>query len=152
MGPLHGMRTLPPPLPYISQSPEEAVTCGRSLPCLSEQKLSCNIFTFIPTNSIKAAEMRESIRSASYLTTQLRPLSLLQLSNPSIFQPSPTCTFFQAGATADCIGSWDSLCLSCAPACPSAVSQAAAGSGVRGVGRQQVWVHLARSQDFISSL
>ena len=44
--------------------------------------LSCNIFTFIPTNSIKTAELRKSVRSTSYLTTQPRPLSLLQLSKP----------------------------------------------------------------------
>ena len=37
------------------------------------------IFTFIPTNSIKSAKLRESIWSASSSTTHKRPLSLLQL-------------------------------------------------------------------------
>ena len=47
------------------------------------------VFTFIPTISIKAAELRESIRSV-YLTTQPRPLSLLQWSQTllSFNQPS----------------------------------------------------------------
>ena len=44
------------------------------------EKLSCNVFTFVPTNSIKAAELRKIIRSTSYLNTLCRPLSLLQLS------------------------------------------------------------------------
>lgn len=70
------------------------------------------IFTFIPTNSIKSAKLRESIWSASSSTTQKRPLSLLQPKKknlvsfnrnhplppypspgwifPSIFQLSPT--------------------------------------------------------------
>ena len=52
-------------------------------------KLSCNIFISILTNSIKAAELRKSIRSASYLTTQHRPLCLLQLSKPWYLSTKP---------------------------------------------------------------
>ena len=39
-------------------------------------------FTFIPTNSINAADLRESTISASSLTTQHRLTNLLQLSKP----------------------------------------------------------------------
>ena len=49
-------------------------------------KLSWNIFTFIPTNSIKAAKLRKRVRSGSYLTTQHRLLNLLQRSNLGVFQ------------------------------------------------------------------
>ena len=52
-------------------------------------KLSCIFLTFILTNSIKAVKLRESVRSASYLTTQPRPYSPLQWSVLSIFQPRP---------------------------------------------------------------
>ena len=45
-----------------------------------------NIFTFILTNSIKAADLQKSIRSGSYLTTQHRLLNLLQRSNLGVFQ------------------------------------------------------------------
>ena len=52
-----------------------------------------NIFTFILTNSIKAADLQKSIRSGSYLTTQHRPLSFLKRSNLLIFQES--CVFLR---------------------------------------------------------
>ena len=44
--------------------------------------------TFISTKSIKAVELRKSIRSTSYLTIPPRPLSPLQQSDLSIFQSS----------------------------------------------------------------
>ena len=49
-------------------------------------KLSWNIFTFTPTNFIKAAKLRKRVRSGSYLATQHRLLSLLQHSNLGVFQ------------------------------------------------------------------
>ena len=52
-------------------------------------KLACIFLTFILTNSIKAVKLRESVRSASYLTTQSRPFSPLQRRDLSIFQQSP---------------------------------------------------------------
>ena len=48
-----------------------------------------NIFTFILTNSIKAADLQKSIRSGSYLTTRHRPLSFLKWCKLVIFQQSP---------------------------------------------------------------
>ena len=58
--------------------------------CLSfRAKLSCAILTFIPTDSIMAAKLRESVRPASYLATQPTPFSALQQSDLSILQPSP---------------------------------------------------------------
>ena len=54
---------------------------GGVLSLFFRAKLSYTL-TFIPTNSIKAAELRKSITSASYLTTQHRPVSLLHLSKP----------------------------------------------------------------------
>ena len=45
-------------------------------------KLSCNIFIFILTNFIKADELKKNVRSAYYLNTQPRQLSLLQVSKP----------------------------------------------------------------------
>ena len=65
-------------------------------------KLSCNIFTFILKNSIKAVELekkKKSIRSGSHLTTHPRPLSILQLSKPwclSFNHPHPQ--YFHLGA------------------------------------------------------
>ena len=61
-------------------------------------KLSCIFLTFILTNSIKAVKLRESVRSASYLTTQPRPFSPLQWSDLNIFQSRPrySLIFFQS--------------------------------------------------------
>ena len=42
-------------------------------------KLSCNIFTFILTNSVKASELRKDASPVSYLTTHPRLLSVFQL-------------------------------------------------------------------------
>ena len=56
-----------------------------------------SLFTFILTNFIKAPELRESIRSASYLTTQQRPLSLLQMNSLGFFQLIPLPTTFPLG-------------------------------------------------------
>ena len=86
-------------------------------------KLLCNIFTFILTNAIKAAKLRKSVRSASYLTTEPRPLSL-QLSKhwylstsiplprpqylspgwvlPGIFQMSPPPQYLSSGRAGTC--------------------------------------------------
>ena len=50
-------------------------------------KLSSTLLTFISTNSIKAVELKKSVGSACYLTTQPRPLSPLRQSDLSIFQP-----------------------------------------------------------------
>ena len=61
-------------------------------------KLSYIFLTFILTNSIKAVKLRESVRSASYLTTQPRPFSPLQWSDLNIFQSRPrySLIFFQS--------------------------------------------------------
>ena len=62
----------------------------RGVLCLSfRAKLSCAILTFILTDSIMAAKLRESVRPASYLATQPTPFSALQQSDLSILQPSP---------------------------------------------------------------
>ena len=82
---------------------------GRVLFLFFGAKLWCNIFTFIPTNSIKAAKLRKSIRSASYFnhsaqttqspTTEQNLVSFNQASLsifplgeyfPGIFQPGPS--------------------------------------------------------------
>ena len=47
------------------------------------------LLTFILTNSVMAVKLRESVRSASYLTTQPRPFSPLQWSNLRIFSQVP---------------------------------------------------------------
>ena len=65
------------------QSPEKAIT-GWEESCSFALEL-----TFIPTISIKADKLRKSVRSASYLPIQSRPLSLHSWAKPVIFQPSP---------------------------------------------------------------
>ena len=62
---------------------------GGVLSLFFRAKLSYIFLTFILTNSIKAVKLRESVRSASYLTTQPRPYSPLQWSDLRIFQPRP---------------------------------------------------------------
>ena len=65
-------------------------------------KLSCNIFSFIPTNFIKAAKLRKSISSASYLSTSGKTTqspttektliffnSIFQLGEYSLAEPYP---------------------------------------------------------------
>ena len=92
MRPLHGVRTASTTPINFSVASESRNWLGGVLFLFFGATLSCNIFTFILTNSIKAAELRKSVRSASYLTTQTRPLSLLQLSKPrylSIRPPTP---------------------------------------------------------------
>ena len=92
MRPLHGVRTASTTPINFSVARESRNWLGGVLFLFFGATLSCNIFTFILTNSIKAAELRKSVRSASYLTTQTRPLSLLQLSKPrylSIRPPTP---------------------------------------------------------------
>ena len=55
MGPPHGMRTRPPPLPYISQSPEKTKNWpGEDIPFLQSKALIYS--PFIPTKSIKVVE------------------------------------------------------------------------------------------------
>lgn len=78
MGSQHGVRTLAP-----MRKPEKTVSGQEeSFPFSLEQRLSCNTFTFILTNSTNAAGLRKGVRSASHLSPQPRPLSLFQLSQP----------------------------------------------------------------------
>ena len=56
--------------------------------CPFHQSEAFIYFPFIPTNSIKAVNLKKSVRSISYLTTQPRPFIPLKQSNLSIFQPS----------------------------------------------------------------
>ena len=59
-------------------------------------KLSCNIFTFIPTNSMKAAKLRKSVRSDSYLSTSGKTTQVsYNWENSDIFQPAPPHSIFQ---------------------------------------------------------
>lgn len=44
---------------------------------------------FYANKFVKAAKLRQSVTSASYLTTQSSPLSSLHLSDLGVFQPSP---------------------------------------------------------------
>ena len=61
---------------------------GRSLIPFLQSKALSNILTFIPTNAMEADQLRKSIRSALYPTTQYRPLSLIQLSKPWYYSTS----------------------------------------------------------------
>ena len=76
-------------------------------------KLSCIFLTFILTNSIKAVKLRESVRSASYLTTQPRPYSPLQWSDLRIFQPRPgySLIFSNQGAPTQYLSTWWAILL-----------------------------------------
>lgn len=74
---------------HISVAWESSNWPGGVLSLFFGAKLSCNIFTFILTNSMKAAKLRKRVRSASYQTTQPRPLSVFKLSKPHCFSDSP---------------------------------------------------------------
>ena len=76
---------------HISVAWESSNWPGGVLSLFFGAKLSCNIFTFILTNSIKAAKLRKRVRSASYQTTQPRPLSVFKLNKPHCFSTSPPC-------------------------------------------------------------
>ena len=60
-------------------------------------KLSCNIFTFIPTNSIKAAKLRKSVRSASYLSTSGKTTQVSYNWENWYFSTSPTPQYLPTG-------------------------------------------------------
>ena len=81
-----------------------------------------NIFTFILTNSIKAADLHKSIRSGSYLTTRHRPLSFLKWCKLVIFQQSPmysSVSFNQALSSIQTLGGYVFLSFNCSPLSPS---------------------------------
>ena len=80
-----------------------------------------NIFTFILTNSIKAADLQKSIRSSSYLTTRHRPLSFLKWSNLAIFQYPvySSVSFNQAASSIQTLGGYVFLSFNCSPLSPS---------------------------------
>lgn len=84
MGLLNGVRTQPPLPPLnFSVTWENRNWPGGVLSLFFGAMFSSNIFTFIPPKSIKVAKLRKGIRSASYLNTQPRLLSLFQLNKPS---------------------------------------------------------------------
>ena len=64
----------------LSVTWEHSNQLGRISFLLIGAKCSCVVFTFIPTTYIKTAKLRKEVRSASYLTTQPRLLSVFQLS------------------------------------------------------------------------
>ena len=81
-----------------------------------------NTFTFILTNSIKAADLHKSIRSGSYLTTRHRPLSFLKWCKLVIFQQSPmysSVSFNQALSSIQTLGGYVFLSFNCSPLSPS---------------------------------
>ena len=90
MEPLYSMRTLPPPLQEISQSPAKAIT-NQEESCPSSLEQSSHVISLLLSQQILLSQLNWGKASDHPLTQSLSQDHSLSFNwaNPSVFQPAP---------------------------------------------------------------